>query len=233
MRTKTTGRAIWVACWAILCWAVAAAGVGCGARDGVRFAHGTGGGVDVDGGHDAAPDAVADSPHDAPADAPALQPGDPCDDAGGRYDQGGACCHSPCLSANTGWLCGACEDAGKDAGPACAHDPCTAGVMLDPACDPCVAVVCKTNTYCCDTAWNISCMSDQGKLCGIDCQKSAACAHNPCAVGGPLDGGHETACSLPVYQVCHVGEGDMPECCDTAWTSACVAEVQKFQQGCP
>lgn len=33
-------------------------------------------------------------------------PGDPCDDAGGVYDKGGACCHE-CLGP--GFLCGGCE----------------------------------------------------------------------------------------------------------------------------
>ena len=40
----------------------------------------------------------------------------------------------------------------------CAHDPCFEGVALNPACDPCVDLICGVlDSYCCSGEWDSFC----------------------------------------------------------------------------
>jgi hypothetical protein len=125
-------------------------------------------------------------------------------------------------------------DAGGDAAVAdvlvaCAHDTCSAGAVLDPACDPCVAAVCEQfpGLGCCTGAWTLSCAGAMQDTCGRLCGDTAACSHSVCETGGPLDGSLLTGCSLCAGRVC---ETLLPSCCTTAWDASCVAAVA--QESC-
>lgn len=49
----------------------------------------------------------------------------------------------------------------------CEHDICENGASLDATCaDPCVALVCEGDPYCCATAWDESCLFDAALICG-------------------------------------------------------------------
>lgn len=66
----------------------------------------------------------------------------------------------------------ACVDAAKMAcatSCACAHDVCAGGDKLDPGCDPCVASVCKSDPYCCNSGWDGICTGEAELICGINC----------------------------------------------------------------
>jgi hypothetical protein len=58
---------------------------------------------------------------------------------------------------------------GSAGGSICAHDICTAGVALDPACDPCATAVCNEDSYCCNTKWNSICVGEVATLCNQSC----------------------------------------------------------------
>jgi hypothetical protein len=53
--------------------------------------------------------------------------------------------------------------------PACDHPLCDEGVLLDPACDPCVAQICAVDPWCCDTDWDAQCVDEVGSICGMPC----------------------------------------------------------------
>jgi hypothetical protein len=40
----------------------------------------------------------------------------------------------------------------------CAHDPCAEGDKLEKACSNCVGTVCAQDSYCCDSAWDATCV---------------------------------------------------------------------------
>jgi hypothetical protein len=59
--------------------------------------------------------------------------------------------------------CGPCQ------GGNCAHDLCVEGTPLNPACDPCVGLVCSVDDFCCMTAWDIVCIDEAVQFCGVVC----------------------------------------------------------------
>jgi hypothetical protein len=44
----------------------------------------------------------------------------------------------------------------------CVHSPCVVGARLDANCDPCVREVCLADSYCCNIAWDSSCVIEAG-----------------------------------------------------------------------
>lgn len=130
-------------------------------------------------------------------------------------------------------------------GDTCEHDMCEVGGPLDPACDECVATVCSEDSFCCETAWDSSCIDAVFDLCGLDCGDAFCgdgtcdsaigedcgtcpedcgpcdeCEHDVCETGGPLD----PSCSDCAEAVCDVD----PFCCDVSWDSICVGLAENI-----
>ncbi|UQA57589.1 MopE-related protein [Polyangium aurulentum] len=51
----------------------------------------------------------------------------------------------------------------------CAHPLCTTGGTLTPSCDPCVAKVCASDSYCCNSGWDSICVGEVTSICGLTC----------------------------------------------------------------
>jgi hypothetical protein len=49
---------------------------------------------------------------------------------------------------------------------ACTHDLCASGSALAASCDPCAAKVCASDSYCCGTAWDSTCVNEVSSICG-------------------------------------------------------------------
>jgi len=141
------------------------------------------------------------------------------------------CCAGVCESG----FCGAAT---------CSHGECETGDRLSPACSPCVANVCAADPFCCQVAWDDLCVDGAAQICGscgsctpnglacntnTDCCSAncdgglcaapMGCPHGPCELGPPLLPG----CSSCTAAVC----GVLPSCCQTGWTSACVAQAEQ------
>jgi hypothetical protein len=102
-------------------------------------------------------------------------------------------------------------------GSVCAHDVCATGVKLADGCDSCVTDVCAQDPYCCDTAWDSTCVGEAEQFCGITCGGST-CAHDECVTGTKLTSG----CSPCVTDVCM----DDPFCCNDSWDTTCVNKAK-------
>jgi hypothetical protein len=48
------------------------------------------------------------------------------------------------------------------------HDLCEEGDVMDTSCDPCVATVCAADPYCCDNAWDETCIGEVASECNLD-----------------------------------------------------------------
>jgi hypothetical protein len=48
------------------------------------------------------------------------------------------------------------------------HDLCEEGDVMDASCDPCVATVCAADPYCCDNAWDETCVGEVASECNLD-----------------------------------------------------------------
>ena len=57
------------------------------------------------------------------------------------------------------------SDCGQQGGN-CTHSACDEGDVLDPSCDPCAAIVCQFDPYCCQTAWDGQCVGEASYFCG-------------------------------------------------------------------
>jgi len=72
-------------------------------------------------------------------------------------------------------VCGAntCTGGGGGGGggstPPTCHDECSSGGALDPACNGCVEAICDYDPYCCDTAWDATCVSHVDETCTPPC----------------------------------------------------------------
>lgn len=100
---------------------------------------------------------------------------------------------------------------------ACEHDTCTIGTPLDPTCSDCAANVCAVDPFCCETAWDATCVSEAETICDLDCTPGT-CSHGKCTTGEPLD----PSCGTCEAAIC----ANDPFCCETAWDAICVAQVQ-------
>lgn len=101
---------------------------------------------------------------------------------------------------------------------------CGVGSPTDPTGCPgdvdatCCANVCGVDPYCCDTAWDATCESEEAELC------AASCDHGGCEAGAALS----PSCTPCVADVCDVD----PYCCTTSWDSTCVGEYDTMCGGC-
>jgi hypothetical protein len=125
-------------------------------------------------------------------------------------------------------------------GTTCDHPVCTPGAQLTADCDPCAAQVCASDPYCCDTAWDTTCVSEADTTCGAGCSGSGSssssssgsagasssssgsggstsCAHAICTSGSMLD----PSCDPCAASIC----ASDAYCCGTAWDTQCVGEV--------
>ncbi|WP_428267600.1 hypothetical protein [Haliangium sp.] len=64
-----------------------------------------------------------------------------------------------------------CLSCADDCGecPACAHEACEVGEPLAFGCDSCAANVCKTDSFCCEVAWDELCVGLAEEHCAISC----------------------------------------------------------------
>jgi len=57
----------------------------------------------------------------------------------------------------------------------CAHSQCVEGTLLAPQCDnppvspSCVDLICQSDSYCCQTAWDSVCVGEVATICGYNC----------------------------------------------------------------
>lgn len=54
-------------------------------------------------------------------------------------------------------------------GGSCRHTTCTTGNKLPTSCDPCVAKICQSDSYCCNNKWDSTCVREVGSICGQTC----------------------------------------------------------------
>ncbi len=129
---------------------------------------------------------------------------------------------APC--GNPTQVCG--KGGGGGGSGACAHDKCDVGDALACA-DACVAKVCAQDSYCCDTAWDATCVGEVNKYCGANtCSGSSSssssggggsCVHSECKAGVKL----VNSCSTCAKAICTADAF----CCDTDWDAKCVNEA--------
>ena len=107
---------------------------------------------------------------------------------------------------------------------ACEHPLCSTGGPLTLRCDPCTIALCALDPYCCNVAWDATCVSEVTAICGQSCAPrppddagGSTCEHPLCSTGGPLVSG----CEPCAAQVC----AQDPYCCNVAWDGTCVNEV--------
>ena len=98
------------------------------------------------------------------------------------------------------------------------HDVCETGASQAASCGGCVATICASDSFCCDTAWDGLCVQEVATTCG-DC----SCIHGPFEVGAPL----LATCGCCTSSVCTAD----PFCCQNAWDPACVGEAQTYCAG--
>jgi hypothetical protein len=116
-------------------------------------------------------------------------------------------------------------DSVGECGASCAHPKCEFGEVLDPLCDPCVAMVCEADAYCCSTQWDSICVTQVRTVCNsLICDESAgACDHTVCTEGAALIAGCDDPPVSPscVTAVCSYDSF----CCNSEWDGLCVDEV--------
>jgi hypothetical protein len=78
---------------------------------------------------------------------------------------------SQCVNEAKQWCSNTCGTTPPPPNPGnCAHSVCTAGTALVKTCSTCVTMVCNSDTYCCNTAWDSLCVSEAKSWCGVTCQ---------------------------------------------------------------
>lgn len=149
-----------------------------------------------------------DCEHDLCEQGAALDPGcDPCVEE--VCDADNFCCGSDW----DGICVGLADDLCNCGAPPCVHDACVEGEILADGCDDCVALVCFDDDFCCETAWDSTCVDEAADLCGCD-----TCEHDVCETGDPLT----DDCSPCVTDVC----AEDAFCCTVGWDSTCVGEAE-------
>jgi len=97
----------------------------------------------------------------------------------------------------------------------CSHSVCTTDAALVSGCNPVVKSICAVDSFCCNTAWDSTCVQEVQTVAN---SQQCACSHPVCTTGTELNNG----CSPVATSVCAVD----PYCCNAAWDSTCVQEVQ-------
>lgn len=136
-----------------------------------------------------------------------------CQPVAGDY---GVCVPCPTLT-------GDCAGGGGGGSGTCDHDTCTAGNALDPTCGSCAAAVCAVDSYCCETAWDATCVGEVADNCAGGCDGGGANCHDQCTTGAAMD----ASCSPCVSQIC----ADDPFCCQSSWDDICVGHVAETCDG--
>jgi hypothetical protein len=123
---------------------------------------------------------------------------------------------------------------GVSGGGTCSHPICVTGGPLQSTCEPCVQKLCAQDPYCCNVAWDATCVGEVASICGTSCTApppppadggASTCSHPICATGGPLTKG----CDPCVTKVCAADA----YCCAVGWDATCVGEVASIcKQDC-
>jgi hypothetical protein len=149
-----------------------------------------------------------------------------CEAAAGEDCAGG---WSSCVgSLATEGACGAGPNEGEGGAggggtnpePSCSHDACEVGEAMSPTCDGCIAALCEMDPYCCETAYDETCVAEAQSIATCGCAPANTCAHDECAAGEILD----PACSDCAAAVC---EAD-GYCCNTTWDDLCVSQAAEL-----
>jgi len=53
--------------------------------------------------------------------------------------------------------------------PTCAHAICTSGANLTSGCDPCVTQICASDSFCCASSWDATCVGEVTSICSQSC----------------------------------------------------------------
>jgi hypothetical protein len=56
----------------------------------------------------------------------------------------------------------------------CAHDACIVGSTLTGSCDPCVAQICASDSFCCTQTWDQQCVNEVGATCQQSCSSGGS-----------------------------------------------------------
>ncbi|MBW2458905.1 MAG: hypothetical protein JRI68_30680, partial [Deltaproteobacteria bacterium] len=111
-------------------------------------------------------------------------------------------------------------------GGGCSHGPCATGDALVATCSPCVAAICNSDPFCCNTnggSWDQYCVASVAtttECSSENCGGGSTCVHSPCVAGGALTSGCDGGNC--VSTIC----GNDSFCCDTEWDSLCVSSAQ-------
>ncbi len=117
----------------------------------------------------------------------------------------GACVPCPNLLSD-------CSVGGGGGSGMCEHGVDEAGSPLDPMCGACAEAVCAIDSYCCETEWDDTCVSEVDEYC------TTGSCHDQCEEGPALN----SSCNDCVSDVCD----EDAYCCETQWDSICVDLVQ-------
>lgn len=82
-------------------------------------------------------------------------------------------CDTPCGGGSS--TSSSSTGSGGGGGPTCDHDECTPGNALDPNCSACASSLCAADNYCCQTAWDSTCVNEVAQYCGGGCGGAPQC----------------------------------------------------------
>jgi hypothetical protein len=105
-------------------------------------------------------------------------------------------------------------------------DKCTAGGPFQGASDACVSSVCAVDPFCCNVAWDSICVAEVRTVCdSLTCpEANGTCGHSLCVEGASLVNSCDSTKADCVSAICAFD----PFCCNTAWDSICVSEVESI-----
>lgn len=129
-------------------------------------------------------------------------------------DEGWSACEAQLASEGA---CGGTGSGGGGGGGAeCAHDTCAVGTPLDASCSSCATAVCAVDSYCCEFAYDETCvqLAQQEPACGC---VSDTCVHDVCTAGEALVKG----CNECSTTVCDADDF----CCTYEWDPVCVQKA--------
>jgi vibriolysin len=112
---------------------------------------------------------------------------------------------------------------GGGGGGTCSHDKCSTGTALTSSCNSVVSAVCASDSYCCTTSWDSTCIAE-GRTIGksLKCSEATgSCGHSLCTTGTKLTNSCDSAKANCVSKICAADS----YCCNSTWDSTCVAEV--------
>lgn len=103
-------------------------------------------------------------------------------------------------------------------------DKCTTGGAFSSASDPCVSSICAVDPYCCNVAWDSTCVTEVRTVCNsLTCpEANGTCGHSLCTTGASLLNYCDSTKANCVSSICAVD----PYCCSTAWDDICMDQVE-------